>query len=127
MEGDERVTEVSGSPFATYTVTSTTHPLSQVKLLVPVIPPTFYAGGLNYPDHVQWWATYSGTPPRLATEPGIGYRTNNALIAHGEHQKRSIIARLAVMAYAWATTTFCRPRQSLAIVRQPPRRAWCPS
>ncbi len=87
MEGDERITEVSGSPFATYTVTSTTYPLSQVKLLVPAIPPTFYAGGLTYPDHVQWWATYSGTPPRLATEPGIGYRTNNTLIAHGESSK----------------------------------------
>ncbi len=85
VEDDVRVTEVSGNPFETYTVTATTYPLSAVKLLVPVIPPTFYAGGLNYPEHVQWWAQYSGTPPRVATEPGIGYRTNNALIAHDEH------------------------------------------
>jgi 2-keto-4-pentenoate hydratase/2-oxohepta-3-ene-1,7-dioic acid hydratase in catechol pathway len=84
VEDDERVTEVSGTPFETYTVTSTIRPLNAVKLLVPVIPPTFYAGGLNYPEHVQWWANYSGTPPRVATEPGIGYRTNNALIAHEE-------------------------------------------
>ncbi len=85
VEDEARVIEVSGTPFETYTVTATTYPLSAVKLLVPVIPPTFYAGGLNYPDHVQWWAQYSGTPPRVATEPGIGYRTNNALIAHEEH------------------------------------------
>ena len=85
VEDDVRVIEVSGTPFETYTVTATTYPLSAVKLLVPVIPPTFYAGGLNYPEHVQWWAHYSGTPPRVATEPGIGYRTNNALIAHEEH------------------------------------------
>ena len=85
VEDDARVTEVFGTPFETYTVTSTTYPLSAVKLLVPVIPPTFYAGGLNYPEHVQWWAQYSGTPPRVATEPGIGYRTNNALIAHEEN------------------------------------------
>ncbi len=35
-----RVIEVSGTPFETYTVTATTYPLSAVKLLVPVIPPT---------------------------------------------------------------------------------------
>jgi hypothetical protein len=84
VEDDARVIEVSGTPFETYTVTATTYPLSAVKLLVPVIPPTFYAGGLNYPEHVQWWAQYSGTAPRVAAEPGIGYRTNNALIAHEE-------------------------------------------
>lgn len=85
VEDDARVTEVSGSPFETYRVTTTTYPLRAVKLLVPVIPPTFYAGGLNYPEHVQWWAQYSGTPPRVATEPSIGYRTTNALIAHEEN------------------------------------------
>ena len=85
VEDEARVIEVSGTPFETYTVTATTYPLSAVKLLVPVIPPTFYAGGLNYPEHVQWWAQYSGTPARVATEPGIGYRTNNALIAHEEN------------------------------------------
>ena len=40
------------------------------------------AGGFHYPGHVQWWANYAGTPPRVATEPGIGYRTDNARIAH---------------------------------------------
>jgi 2-keto-4-pentenoate hydratase/2-oxohepta-3-ene-1,7-dioic acid hydratase in catechol pathway len=85
MEDEARVIEVSGTPFETYTVTATIYPLSAVKLLVPVIPPTFYAGGLNYPEHVKWWAQYSGTPARVATEPGIGYRTTNALIAHEEN------------------------------------------
>src|SRR5256714_12410884 len=85
VEAEARVIAVSGTPFETYTVTATTYPLSEVKLLVPVIPPTFYAGGLNYSEHVQWWARYSGIPLRVATEPGIGYRTNNALIAHEEH------------------------------------------
>ena len=37
VEG-ETVTRVDGSPFGQHTVTSTTHPLSQVKLLAPVIP-----------------------------------------------------------------------------------------
>src|SRR5256884_1403194 len=85
VEDEAHVTAVSASPFETYTVTATIYPLSEVKLLVPVIPPTFYAGGLNYPEHVKWWAQYSGLKLRDLTEPGIGYRTNNALIAHEEH------------------------------------------
>ena len=40
IEGDT-VTEVTGSPFEDHARTSTTFPLSQVKLLVPVIPLTF--------------------------------------------------------------------------------------
>src|SRR3989440_1660403 len=84
-EEGARVPAVAGPPLESYPGPATTYPLSEVKLLVPVIPPTFYAGGLNYPEHVQWWAQYSGTPPRIATEPGIGYRTNNALIANEEH------------------------------------------
>ncbi len=32
VEDDARVTEVSGSPFETYSVTTTTYPLSAVKL-----------------------------------------------------------------------------------------------
>jgi len=45
----------------------------------------FPTRGLNYPEHVKWWAQYSGLKLRDLTEPGIGYRTNNALIAHEEH------------------------------------------
>src|SRR4030095_167173 len=45
------VTEVTGSPFDSYSKTSNTSILSRVKLLVPVIPPTFYAAGVNYREH----------------------------------------------------------------------------
>ena len=85
VEDEARVIEVSGTPFETYTVTATTYPLNAVKLLVPVIPPTFYAGGLNYPEHVQWWAQCSGTHThqaklteqtiaRAASVPSLGGR-----------------------------------------------------
>ena len=84
VEDDERIIEVSGSPFDTYDVRSTTYTLNAVKLLAPVIPTTFYAGGLNYRKHNAWWAEYSGTPMSHRTEPGIGYRTQNAIIAHEE-------------------------------------------
>ena len=44
---DETVIEVTESPFADHTVTSTRHPLAEVKLLPPVIPPMLYAAGPN--------------------------------------------------------------------------------
>ena len=49
---NDMVTEVTGSPFENYARTSSTYALSAVKLLVPVLPPTFYAAGINYREHV---------------------------------------------------------------------------
>jgi 2-keto-4-pentenoate hydratase/2-oxohepta-3-ene-1,7-dioic acid hydratase in catechol pathway len=83
IEGDN-VTEVSGSPFDSYTKTSNTYSLGSVKLLVPVIPPTFYAAGINYPEHVTWAARMRGEEPNLPKKADVGYRANNALIAHEE-------------------------------------------
>ena len=84
VEGD-RVTEVSGTPFETYNVTSTSYALSAVKLMVPVIPPTFYAAGINYPEHVTWAAKEVGTQPNLPKKADVGYRAVNALIAQEEN------------------------------------------
>ena len=55
-----------------------------MKLLVPVVPPTFYAAGLNYAEHVREAAEKLGLKVNLPTQPDVGYRANNALIAHGE-------------------------------------------
>src|SRR5437899_5789817 len=84
VEGDT-VTEVKGDPFAGYKRTSTRQPFSSVKLLVPVEPRTFYAAGLNYPEHVTEAAKKLGREPELPPYADIGYRANNALIAHGEN------------------------------------------
>ena len=35
------VIEVEGSPFESYSKTSTTHPLASVTQQIPVLPPTF--------------------------------------------------------------------------------------
>ena len=83
VDGDT-VTEVAGSPFAGYTRTSTTRPLSGVKLLVPVVPPTFYAAGVNYREHVTEMAQRRGVKPEFPPQADVGYRANNALIADGE-------------------------------------------
>ena len=83
IEGDT-VIEVEGSPFDSYTRTSNSQPLSSVKLEVPVIPPTFYAAGINYPEHVTWAAQQVGTQPNLPKQADVGYRAANALIAQDE-------------------------------------------
>ena len=80
----DRVEEVRGSPFSSYEPSGVSRPLSEVRLLVPVIPRTFYAAGLNYAEHVRAEAARRGEAPQLPAAADIGYRANNALIAHGE-------------------------------------------
>jgi 2-keto-4-pentenoate hydratase/2-oxohepta-3-ene-1,7-dioic acid hydratase in catechol pathway len=83
IEGDDIVV-VRGSPFDAWERTSTIRKLEDVKLLVPVVPLTFYACGLNYPEHVREVAEKIGQPPNLPSQPDVGYRANNALIAQDE-------------------------------------------
>jgi 2-keto-4-pentenoate hydratase/2-oxohepta-3-ene-1,7-dioic acid hydratase in catechol pathway len=80
----QTVTEVTGSPFEQYTRTATTRPLDAVTLQVPVIPPTFYAAGVNYREHVTEMAHRRGVKPEFPPQADVGYRANNALIATGE-------------------------------------------
>ena len=83
VEGDQ-ITQVEGDPFNGYQETPNRFAQDQVKLLVPVVPPTLYAGGLNYPDHVVWAAEHAGTPPVWPKEPIVGTRAVSGLIAHEE-------------------------------------------
>ena len=83
LEGD-RIAEVSGDPFRGYEKTATVHALAAVKIEVPVIPPTFYCVGLNYAEHVLEAARKLGIAANLPTQPDVGYRAVNALIAHEE-------------------------------------------
>ena len=79
---DEKITEVRGSPFEGYTATSIHHEISDIKLLAPVIPPTFYAAGINYEQHIRETAELLGRDPVLPEKADIGYRASNAIIAH---------------------------------------------
>jgi 2-keto-4-pentenoate hydratase/2-oxohepta-3-ene-1,7-dioic acid hydratase in catechol pathway len=83
VEGDY-VTAVDGDPFAEYRPGANRYRLNEVKLLVPVIPPTFYAVGANYRNHVEGRARIKGTAPKYPDAPRIGYRANSALIATNE-------------------------------------------
>jgi 2-keto-4-pentenoate hydratase/2-oxohepta-3-ene-1,7-dioic acid hydratase in catechol pathway len=84
VEGDS-VRKVDGSPFGAHSVTSTALRMGAVKLELPVIPNTFFCVGVNYADHVVRMAAKRGTKPSFPPRPDIGYRANNALIAHGEN------------------------------------------
>lgn len=79
-----RVVEVEGSPFGSYERTARTHALSEIKWLIPTEPRTFFCVGVNYNDHIVKMARLRGTEPQFPKRPNIGYRANNALIAHGE-------------------------------------------
>ena len=83
VDGDSVVT-VEGEPWGQYTRTTTSRPLASTKLLVPVIPATFYAAGVNYREHVIEMAKTQGIEPQFPPRADVGYRANNALIADGE-------------------------------------------
>ena len=83
IEGNT-VIEVTGNPFDSYAKTTKTYPLESVKLLVPVIPPTFYAAGINFREHVTAAARKRGEEPQFPPQADVGYRANNALIANNE-------------------------------------------
>jgi 2-keto-4-pentenoate hydratase/2-oxohepta-3-ene-1,7-dioic acid hydratase in catechol pathway len=81
---DDQVSEVTGAPWGEFSRTGRSFPLSSVKLLVPVVPPTFFCVGVNYRDHVIKMAELRGTKPAFPPRPDIGYRANSALCAHGD-------------------------------------------
>lgn len=79
VEGDG-IVPIDGSPFGAYRRLDAAVPLAGATLLPPVIPPTFYAAGMNYAGHVEEMADTIGTTARKPAKPDIGYRANNALI-----------------------------------------------
>ena len=83
VEGNE-IEAVDGTPFDSYTRTGDRVALDSATLLIPFEPKTFYAAGLNYVDHVKEYAAMQGKEPNIPEKPDIGYRANNALIAHDE-------------------------------------------
>jgi 2-keto-4-pentenoate hydratase/2-oxohepta-3-ene-1,7-dioic acid hydratase in catechol pathway len=81
---DDNVFDIEGDPFRGYERTPVKYKLSEVKLLVPVIPPTFYAIGSNYRNHVIERSKVKGfKEPKFYDRPRVGYRANSALIPSG--------------------------------------------
>jgi len=71
VEGDN-VKQITGSPFERYEITDHSHPIAQVQLLAPCVPPKILAVGLNYKSHL-------GERPSLK-DPLIFYKTPVSLI-----------------------------------------------
>ena len=84
IDDRDEVAVIEGSPFDNYRVTGETHGLGAVKLLPPVVPPTFYAAGVNYREHVAHAAALRGEEPALPRKPDVGYRAVNALVGQGD-------------------------------------------
>ncbi|HTI80446.1 MAG TPA: DUF2437 domain-containing protein, partial [Acetobacteraceae bacterium] len=82
LNGDT-VSEITGEPWGTHSATGKTYKMADVTLEVPVIPRTFYAAGINYAAHIREMAERRGEKPVFPEKADIGYRANNALIAHG--------------------------------------------
>jgi len=82
LEG-EVIHRVDGLPFDNPRRTGDSVALSEVRLLPPVIPPTFYAAGINYRQHVLN-AAAKGLPVQVPKQADIGYRASNALV--GPHE-----------------------------------------
>ena len=82
LRGDD-VVEVGGSPWADWGANGRTRRLADVRLLPPVVPPTFYAAGINYDAHIREAAALLGRTVDVPKAADIGYRAVNALVAHG--------------------------------------------
>jgi 2-keto-4-pentenoate hydratase/2-oxohepta-3-ene-1,7-dioic acid hydratase in catechol pathway len=82
VEGRE-VALVDAPPYEPHTRTGKRVPLASAKLLPPVVPPNFYAAGINFRDHIEWANQHLGTSLKPPTQADIGYRSANALIGSG--------------------------------------------
>ena len=81
VEG-ETIATVEGSPLGEHVLTGDRIALDAAAFLPPVAPPTFYAAGLNYPEHAIAAADRRGEIPSLPESADIGYRAVNALTGH---------------------------------------------
>jgi 2-keto-4-pentenoate hydratase/2-oxohepta-3-ene-1,7-dioic acid hydratase in catechol pathway len=81
VEG-ETILPVEGSPFQGSKPNGKLIALSEVKLLPPTCPTTFFCVGLNYRGHIEHARALGNPVAKLPDRPEVGYRANNALVAH---------------------------------------------
>jgi len=82
VEGAE-VALLDAAPYEAHRRTGKKVALKGAKLLPPVVPPNFYAAGINFPDHIEWANQYLGMSLKRPTQADIGYRSANALVGSG--------------------------------------------
>ena len=74
---------VDAPPYERHERTGARIRLDKAKLLPPVVPPNFYAAGINYRAHIEWANQRLGTALKPPTQADIGYRSANALVGSG--------------------------------------------
>ncbi len=82
IDGDE-IEVLTAAPFEPYARTGERHRLADAKLLPPVMPPNFYAAGLNFRAHIEWANKHHGMNLKVPEKADIGYRSVNALVGSG--------------------------------------------
>ena len=82
IEGSE-IALLDAPPYEKHSRTGKRVPLASSKLLPPVMPPNFYAAGINFREHIEWAAQRLGMALKPPTQADIGYRSANALIGSG--------------------------------------------
>ncbi|OIJ64598.1 fumarylacetoacetate hydrolase family protein [Streptomyces mangrovisoli] len=80
--GERDVELLSGSPLEGDPDVIGAVPLDGAVWLPPVVPPVFYAVGMNYPRHIEHAAALGNAAAVLPDRPEVGYRANNALTGH---------------------------------------------
>ncbi|MGW0855516.1 fumarylacetoacetate hydrolase family protein [Streptomyces sp. NPDC002690] len=80
---DDSVRLLSDSPLDGDPTVIGTIPLTEADWLPPVVPPVFYAVGMNYPRHIEHARLLGDKAGVVPERPEAGYRANNALTGHG--------------------------------------------
>jgi len=85
IEG-ETIVPIAGDMFGDWRPEADPVPLTGARLLAPVIPPTFYACGINYAGHWRTAAEEFGLDldKSWPKYPEVGYRPQSAIIGPGD-------------------------------------------
>lgn len=82
VEGDE-ISLTDAPPYGPHRKTGRKIALQGAVLLAPVMPPNFYAAGINFRDHIEWANQHLGMSLKPPAQADIGYRSANALVGSG--------------------------------------------
>ena len=92
------VTAIAGHPFAPFQLTGTPRPLSEVRLLAPVLPSKVVAFGRNYAEHAREMGTEVPAHPVVFLKPSTSVvGTNEAILYPPQSQDVHHEAELAVV------------------------------
>jgi 2-keto-4-pentenoate hydratase/2-oxohepta-3-ene-1,7-dioic acid hydratase in catechol pathway len=82
VEGED-ISLTDAPPYGPHRKTGRKIALKGATLLAPVMPPNFYAAGINFRDHIEWANQHLGMSLKPPAQADIGYRSANALVGSG--------------------------------------------